>query len=455
MESEQTGTLSSKEYKIDAQKLRKSFIYHGLGGTGLILLLRLFEANILIAILLCGAIMVSYFYQFKKGGEPHGLIDTFADSVYYLGFILTLVSLIISMMFFDVNEGALSASYILAQFGAAMITTLLGMVFRIIYKQFDATLESSQLTAREALDETVKGFNIQMRSTNSTLSRLSEVMNKNIKDTESRNEKSIELYESTQKKIIELGEGSLKEFSANSEELLRKSLSELNDFATKSSSLLEKLTQEILETNSNTARANSNEIKQLLESMTKGITEKFIESIKGLSDSAETLGNVFGETNGNATKLNKSFSAVSKSMSKIEALTPNIESVTKSQEVFSKSLENFTSAINEKVKRIMGAENEVGKHLSKLTLEYAEVLNQYKKISEGSGLKHISDEEDKLVEALKSRRESLEDLSKQWASDTENMTRNSNLFTDNLVKTSQFIARELRNPGDPEMEKVG
>jgi hemoglobin-like flavoprotein/uncharacterized protein YifE (UPF0438 family) len=455
MENKQTGTLSSKDFKIDAQSLQKTFIQHSVAGAVLIILLRLFEAPVLVAVILCAALMCSYLYQFKKGGEPHGLIDTFADSVYYLGFILTLLSLIISMMFFNVSDGVLSASYILAQFGAAMTTTLLGMVFRIYYKQFDTTLESAQLSVREALDETVKGFNIQMRSTNRTLARLTDVMNKNIEDTESRNEKSLELYESTQKKIVALGEDSLNDLSTKSTALISQSIAKLNDFADKTSSVIEAFSQKILDSNTINAKASSDEIKLLLESMTQEITSTFFESIGGLTESAGTLKRAFNETNGYANNLNKSFVSVAENMKNIETLKPNMESIAASQKGYINSLDSFAASLNEKVKSVLEVENNIADHLTKLTIEYKDVLEQYKKVAEGSGFKKITQEEHKLVEALQTRRESLEELAQQWNSDTENMSRNSKLFTENLIKTSQFIARELRGTETTDMEKAG
>jgi hypothetical protein len=75
-------------------------------------------------------------------------------------------------------------------------------------------------------------------------------------------------------------------------------------------------------------------------------------------------------------------------------------------------------------------------------------------MAEGTGVKQISLEENKLIEALQTRRASLEELAQQWSNDTENMSKNSKLFTENLVKTSKFIARELRGSETTEMEKV-
>ena len=193
---------------------------------------------------------------------------------------------------------------------------------------------------------------------------------------------------------------------------------------------------------------------QVLESMTQEITSKFFESIGGLTKSAGTLNKAFSEANGNTKKLNESFIAVAENMADLESIKPNMESMTESQNEYINSLDSFSTLLNNKVKNVLGAENQIADHLTKLTNEYKEVLEQFKKMAEGTGVKQISLEEKKLIEALQTRRESLEELAQQWSNDTEKMSNNSKLFAENLVKTSKFIARELRGSETTEMEKA-
>jgi len=455
---DELGTFSAKEYKIDAETLKKAFMWCSGIGVAAIIMLRLSNAHIWFAIAFGIVIMSAYLYQFKKGGEPHALIDTFSDSVYYLGFVLTLVSLIIAMIFFDMNEGALSASYILTQFGAAMTTTLLGLLFRIYYKQFDTTVESAQLSAREALDETVKGFNIQMRSTNNSLTRLAKTIDKNIEDTELRNQKSMELYEDAQKKIIALGEASIDVFGIKIEERLNKSISSLDALMESSSLAMEQHVKNSLASNSLIAQQNNDLLKSSLESLFQKMTAGFVEPFNTLSVLVESLNGSLTDTGQSAKSLNKAFSktgeAAIEQLSKIESFTPNFQAIEASQNVFINGLDKLTLGIKDKVKSVSEFDHELGKHLTGLISEYKSLLEEYKSVTSGSGIHLISEEEQKLINVLQERRQSLESLSTRWNSDVKGMSENAQLFAENLVKTSQFITNELRTAVPSALEKA-
>jgi len=503
---EKLGTLSAKEYTITAEKLKNSFVFHCIVGGLAILILRFAHANVTWAIVAGTAIMCSYYYQFKKGREPHSLIDTFSDSIYYLGFIMTLIALIVAMMNFDLKDGTLSASYMLTQFGAAMTTTLLGLIFRIIYKQFDTTIESSQLSARESLDETVKGFNTQMRSTNQSLSRLTITVDKNIKDTEARNEKSIELYESTQKKLIQLGEASIVDFSKQIDKRLRESLSGLNNYTAESAASISKLTQratELLslcvenhikesesrsakdieafelvqnkvstmgvksielfsdnvESNLNSSLLSLNaQFKESLNAFFDQVTHEYGDSIKAITESTGSLSSTFKDTNDEVKNLSSSLieitSSVAKQMEQIDTINPNFKAIEASQNEFARGLDKLTLRIKEKVENISSLDEGFKDHLADLVKEYKDVLEKYKNIPEHKNLQAITEEERKLIQTLQDRREGLQNLSIQWNKDVEGMSKNAQLFSDNLIKTSQFIARELRAPESPSLESV-
>ena len=86
--------------------------------------------------------------------------------------------------------------------------------------------------------------------------------------------------------------------------------------------------------------------------------------------------------------------------------------------------------------------------------EYKELLVDFKNMVAGTGMQTISTEEQNLITSLQDRRQNLEKLSTQWNTDVEDMSRNSKLFADNLIKTSQFIARELGTSESQPKEKV-
>jgi hypothetical protein len=141
-------------------------------------------------------------------------------------------------------------------------------------------------------------------------------------------------------------------------------------------------------------------------------------------------------------------------LSKIESFNPNYQAIEASQNVFINGLDKLALSIKEKVESATEFDNDLGKHLTGLRDEYKNILTEYKNIVKGSGIHLITEEEQKLINVLQERRQSLETLSAQWNGDVESMTKNSKLFSENLIKTSKFITDELRTEAPVVLEKV-
>lgn len=76
--------------------------------------------------------------------------EKFADSCYYLGFIFTIATILLILMDMErLNDGGLSD--IAARFGAAMITTLLGVVARVLIIGFKKEGEDGVAQAEQTL----------------------------------------------------------------------------------------------------------------------------------------------------------------------------------------------------------------------------------------------------------------------------------------------------------------
>lgn len=69
------------------------------------------------------------------------------DSYYYLGFVLTLVSLVSSLMYLSTNDN-ININAVVGSFGAALSTTIIGLIARL----FATTLTPSITTKREQLE---------------------------------------------------------------------------------------------------------------------------------------------------------------------------------------------------------------------------------------------------------------------------------------------------------------
>jgi len=98
------------------------------------------------------AIYILYGYQQSK---KYMHLPEFADSVYYLGFIFTLIALL-GATYFEKLSG--DPKKTLTYFGMALSTTILGLVFRSYHMQFTDIDADPVEKAREDLQKEVNDF---------------------------------------------------------------------------------------------------------------------------------------------------------------------------------------------------------------------------------------------------------------------------------------------------------
>lgn len=119
--------------------VRKMFVAALAGGILGVCLPQYFNTPLLAVVLPLSCMILytwfGYFYSVDSS-----FIEHFADSVYYLGFLLTLVALVISLYFYQ--SDTLEAGLLTANFSLALITTIFGLAVRIIINNFQVDLNS-------------------------------------------------------------------------------------------------------------------------------------------------------------------------------------------------------------------------------------------------------------------------------------------------------------------------
>lgn len=138
-----------------SRSLRVLFlIFLGLGGAGIAagwFAERLLPtAGLLLTAVAPVSAMGVYIYYGISVDRSNRQSEPFADSIYYLGFLLTLVALIFSM--FSIAPGAENIAGLVTRFGVALVTTVIGLAARTYFANFNATPEDelSRLRAQEA-----------------------------------------------------------------------------------------------------------------------------------------------------------------------------------------------------------------------------------------------------------------------------------------------------------------
>ncbi len=91
--------------------------------------------------------------------------ERFADSLYYIGFILTLWALFFSMSPLFARTVDFTSRDMIEKFGIALLTTVLGMTLRIALVQMRQTASDQEEESRAEIAEYVQKLNLEVRAT--------------------------------------------------------------------------------------------------------------------------------------------------------------------------------------------------------------------------------------------------------------------------------------------------
>ena len=121
--------------------IRKMFVVALLGGIIGICLPQYFNLPLLAVVssLTCMALYTGFGYSHSVHSP---FLEQFADSVYYLGFLLTLVALVISLYFYQ--SDTLESGLLVANFSLALLTTIFGLAVRIYINNFQVDIHSAE-----------------------------------------------------------------------------------------------------------------------------------------------------------------------------------------------------------------------------------------------------------------------------------------------------------------------
>ena len=188
------------------KKLRNIFLLHLVIGSISLILLKNIDTDIFfiqknyISLFFISIVMCSYYF-FSNGFLKFIAPDIVGDSNYYLGFLFTLIALIITLIFGlnNIDDTNFKFSILIAEFGVAIITTLIGMLFRIVITQFNITSDEADEEARSKITHTVQTMSIQLQQAEEELSKI--VIN-------SQNRLN-QMVEGSQSKLDQLVEGSV------------------------------------------------------------------------------------------------------------------------------------------------------------------------------------------------------------------------------------------------------
>jgi methyl-accepting chemotaxis protein len=95
--------------------------------------------------------------------------ERFADSCYYLGFIFTIASIIICLFDLPKMTPGKGMYQIAVRFGAAMVSTVLGMIVRVYLVGFKKDVSEAVKDVESALIDATRAFTVQLNDTMRTM----------------------------------------------------------------------------------------------------------------------------------------------------------------------------------------------------------------------------------------------------------------------------------------------
>ena len=296
---------SVKLRRTSAGNLRNFFFFFTIIGIASIFFVRTFSSGDLIfQMVVPGLVVILYSILIFQKGKNVLSQDQLGDSVYYLGFILTLWALILAL--YDLSSDP-KAEDIISKFAIALVTTVVGIFVRVFMSQFAPAQEDINEMSEKMLSDTALNLKTQLDVTITTFTGLIDELSRKTSETLEKNSLELSTF--------------LKE---NSEEFSKSSKKIINNLNSASDALIEK----------------SSSLDKTLESL-NSTTESFNENLSTLN-SALTQNNPAREI----SNLQDVFDNMTKSMEAYkDIVSSDIKEISSNKKEIFKSLEESREAL--------------------------------------------------------------------------------------------------------------
>lgn len=130
-------------------------------GSVVIVAMKHFDLNQVAITIVPVGIMILYAVAILAGDRFLMRDETAGDSLYYLGFLYTLVSLAVALFQFSVDDG--SGIEIVRNFGIALATTIVGLAGRVLLAQLRQAPAETEAITRRSLTEAARELRDELR----------------------------------------------------------------------------------------------------------------------------------------------------------------------------------------------------------------------------------------------------------------------------------------------------
>ena len=332
----------------------------------------------------------------------------FADSIYYLGFLFTLLSLIASLFLFSAS-GQVDFSAFVSRFGLALSTTVVGLGIRVALSSFGVEAEESFRKSEESLAEAsyklrgnVDQISVDVRAQARAMKEVLEVMLEESKSVIG------EATESTKKAVAQAADDLRSATAAAGESLVGAS--------NRMSEQLEASGTELRKAHEDAIGETRQAIAKVLDETTRGISQALAASQSAMEKAGQDLNRAVGSveetvssaTNTLAAEVRAAGSAVvtvqTEAAGALGGLSTTLAAVSDHSKSVGESLEGMNSALGsvQQLQSQLAGVEPILQRLSGLWSDHAEALEKW-----GRTLKGVNETIEGDEAAIRSMRESM------------------------------------------------
>ena len=351
----------------------------------------------------------------------------YGDSCYYLGFLFTIASIILSLYIIGVTEDQFSAPDLAIRFAAAMVTTLLGMSIRVCL----VTFAKKKIDRKPGqLDPVIHGDEPQSGSSQEIY------IEANLKNLEKLNKSlvlNIDATEQLRANLVNLGARITSDIEVNSkafQEFLKEAIDKTNSCLEGTQAAFgkamndcteqtkEKLATLVSESTASTQKFIDDSSKQISKSVEE-IDKQSLNSIQRINDVAEkTVDNVSTAVKNSLESISKQAEAASTKFEKsLDEIIPTKE-WQESLKKISQDLNSVIEDFSEKTKLLINTSGNVQQGAQ----EFADAFS--------NSAKALNNELEKLISSLEKKSNEMNaektDFKKSFQSSVENIEKKLN-----------------------------
>lgn len=389
------------EPELHNERLRWYFIVAiCTGSAGIVLGLLTRSTPLISQVLTIGvplAAMALYLFAAYSHDPLNFATHQFADSVYYIGFILTLMSMILSLFALgQAQSGELGLGGVISRFGVALATTVVGLVLRIYLINFRVTIDDSVSRTeaalskagadlRKNLEDTSRELISQQRLIKSTLatalaetgtaiSAASDAYNEAAGNSTKRLEDVASSAEKTIRESAEAASG----FISDSARSVSTALEQMQTLLSSSTDVLGQSSQELQSAFERTTRdteANLNRATRAAGAALATAAEAGSEAQLRMTDRANSLSEALDRTTTQATNAGAALAS-------IQALEGSASRFGQSLSSGTEEIGNLGSALNTYSDAIRAFGNEISKMENQASQDSDAISSHRKKLHE-------------------------------------------------------------------------